>query len=101
VTEESRTADLEARLERLEGQASSDASTRPKEQRKRWQGSGAETALWSLLRTVFPEETRRHMRAATREQLLAARSYIDHWLERLEGKEQPAPEPGREEISIE
>lgn len=33
--------------------------------------------------TLMPSETRRHMRAAWRENLLAARSLIDFWADRL------------------
>lgn len=33
--------------------------------------------------TIMPNETRRHMRAAWRENLLAVRSLIDFWAERL------------------
>jgi hypothetical protein len=35
----------------------------------------------SIIRTVVPDETRSHMRAARREQLLALRSFLDHWIE--------------------
>jgi hypothetical protein len=31
---------------------------------------------------IVPEETRRHIRAAGREQLLAVRSLLDHWIRR-------------------
>ncbi len=59
-----------------------------------------ETALWALMRNVFPDETRRHMKAAGREQLLAARSYLDHWIAKLD--ERPAAEPPeRETITVE
>jgi hypothetical protein len=52
------------------------------------------------MRNVFPEETRRHMKAAGREQLLAARSYLDHWISKMEDK--PAAEaPTRETIEVE
>jgi hypothetical protein len=33
--------------------------------------------------TIVPDEARRHMRAAWRENLLAVRSMIDHWADRL------------------
>lgn len=91
-----RNADLEARLARVEAQLEAEptgASAR---------GSGGmETAVWSLMRTLFPDETRRHMRAATREQLLAARSYIDHWLARMDRKSGEPAEPEREHITLE
>jgi hypothetical protein len=42
------------------------------------------------------------MRAATREQLLAARAYIDHWLDRMDrGSTEALPEPEREHITLE
>ena len=36
------------------------------------------------MHNLFPEEARTHMRAAGREQLLAARAYLDHWIAKLE-----------------
>jgi len=79
---EARIADLERRLR------SSDAK------------GTIETAFWAVMHNVFPDETRRHMRAAGREQLLAARSYLDHWIARLD--EKAAPEaPTRETIQVE
>ncbi len=38
------------------------------------------------MREVFPAQTRTHMQAAGREQLLAARSYLDHWIAKLDEK---------------
>ena len=65
-------------------------------------GSGrresVETAFWALMREVFPAQTRTHMHAAGREQLLAARSYLDHWIAKLDEKAAAAPPPEREEI---
>jgi hypothetical protein len=59
-----------------------------------------ETAFWAVMRNVFPDETRHHMKAAGREQLLAARSYLDHWIAKLADK--PAVEaPTRETIEVE
>jgi hypothetical protein len=79
---EERIADLERRLRRGESRES------------------METAFWAVMRNVFPEETRRHMKAAGREQLLAARSYLDHWISKMEDK--PAAEtPTRETIEVE
>ena len=37
----------------------------------------------AAVNTVVPTETRRHMRAAWRENLLAIRSFIDYWADRL------------------
>ncbi len=79
---ESRIADLESRLRRGDRRES------------------VETAFWALMHNVFPEDTRRHMRAAGREQLLAARSYLDHWIARLDDvPEQPPAD--RETIEVE
>ena len=43
-----------------------------------------ESAFWAVMHAVFPEEARKHLRAATREQLIAARVYLDRWIERLD-----------------
>ena len=63
--------------------------------------SGMETAFWAMVHTVFPDEARKHLKAATREQLLAARVYLDQWVARLD--EEPSEEGGRahEKIEIE
>jgi uncharacterized coiled-coil protein SlyX len=61
---EARIQELESRLARLE---------RP--------GDRVSDHIDSLMRTVVPDQTRTHMRAAWREQLLALRSFLDHWIE--------------------
>jgi uncharacterized coiled-coil protein SlyX len=61
---EKRIKELEARLARLE---------RPVDR--------VGDQIESVMRTVIPDETRTHMRAAWREQLLALRSFLDHWIE--------------------
>ena len=86
-------SDLEARiaeLERRSGPSSDDGGR-----------SGIETAFWAALHTIFPQEARRHLKVAGREQLLAARVYLDKWIERLD--EQEAEQAGRphEKIDIE
>ena len=52
---------------------------------------------------MFPTESRRHVRAAWRENLLAVRSLLDKWIEQLDDK--PATNAddndGRESIPIE
>ena len=40
--------------------------------------------LESFLGRLFPTEVRSHMRAARKEQLLAARAMLDHWIDRLD-----------------
>jgi hypothetical protein len=90
-----RTAELEARIADLE-------------KRSTWRStmdegrSGMETAFWALVHTILPEEARKHLKAATREQLLAARVYVDKWIERLD-EEEAAKENARqhEKISVE
>jgi hypothetical protein len=60
-----------------------------------------QTAFWAVVHRLFPEDARRHMKAATREQLLAARTYLDRWISGLENEEEsPVPER-REQIEIE
>jgi len=87
--DEQTTADLEARIADLE------ARLRRGERRE-----SIETAFWALMHNVFPDETRKHMKAAGREQLLAARSYLDHWIGKREGS--PADEPAaHESIEVE
>jgi hypothetical protein len=80
---ESRIADLERRL-------------RGGERRE-----GMETAFWALMRNVFPDETRKHVKAAGREQLLAARSYLDHWIAKLEKAPAQTEPASHETIEVE
>ncbi|CAN5749579.1 hypothetical protein BH24CHL5_BH24CHL5_07530 [soil metagenome] len=56
----------------------------------------------AAMSAVMPDQTRRHMKAAWREQLLAVRSLIDFWAERLADEEDKpaAPNGGRENIPI-
>lgn len=91
---DTRTADLEARLAALERRSAPAAEEGGR--------SGIEQAFWAAVHTIFPEEARRHMKVAGREQLLAARVYIDKWIERLD--EQEAERTGgrpHEKIDIE
>jgi len=80
--------DLEARIEELERR------TRRGDSRE-----SVETAFWAVMRNVFPEDTRRHLKAASREQLLAARAYLDHWIARM--GDHPASEKNDERETIE
>jgi hypothetical protein len=88
-----RTAELEARIADLERRVprASDAGSR----------SGFETAFWAMMHSIFPDEARKHLKVAGREQLLAARVYLDRWIARLD--EQEAEQAGRphEKIDIE
>jgi hypothetical protein len=64
-------------------------------------GDRSEDPLERLLGGMLPSESRAHLRAARREQLLAARSFIDHWIERLDRKPMPKERRRRESISLE
>jgi hypothetical protein len=77
---EARIKELEARLVRLE---------RPADR--------IGDQIESVIRTVVPDETRTHMRAAWREQLLAVRSFLDHWIE-ADGPDRAVS--GRERIEV-
>ena len=87
--DEGRSSELEARIAGLE------AKLRRSERR-----DSIETAFWALMHNVFPDETRRHMKAAGREQLLAARAYLDHWIGKM-GESSTAEAPEREKITVE
>jgi hypothetical protein len=89
VDDRTRTDDLETRIGELERRL------RGGERRE-----SIETAFWALMRDLFPEETRKHMKAAGREQLMAARSYLDHWIAKLDEQRAAAP-PEREQIAVE
>lgn len=54
-----------------------------------------------LLEELVPSEVRDHLRAARKEQLLAARSFLDHWIERLDRKPMPRERRRRESIPLE
>lgn len=87
--DEGRKSDMEARIAGLE------AKLRRNERR-----DSIETAFWALMHNVFPDETRRHMKAAGREQLLAARAYLDHWIGKM-GESTDAESREREKITVE
>ena len=75
---DARTAELEARLADLERRVPrSDEGGR----------SGFETAFWAAMHGIFPEDARKHLKVATREQLMAARVYLDRWIARLDEQE--------------
>jgi hypothetical protein len=94
-----RTADLERRLAALERRT-------PRQMMEQGR-SGLEEAFWAVMHSVFPEEARRHLRAATKEQLMAARVYLDRWIAGLEESQPtdgPAQQPARpsaEKIEVE
>jgi hypothetical protein len=88
-----RTAELEARLTELERRARPTSSGDGR--------SGIEAAFWATVHTIFPDEARKHMKAATREQLLAARVYLDRWIAQLDEAEEGKGRPPREHIEVE
>jgi hypothetical protein len=80
------TADLDARIAELEARiAELEADERVAD------------PLVRLMAGFLPDETRGHLRAARREQLLAARSFIDSWIERMD---RPPTKPRRRRESI-
>jgi len=79
--ESERLADLEQRIEQLE------ARRGPTERSR------------SAMNSMVPGETRQHLRAAGREQLLAVRSLLDFWIGRLRD-EPDKPDKARENIKI-
>ena len=60
-----------------------------------------EEAFWALVHRVFPDEARKHLRTASREQLLAARIYIDKWIARLDDEPEPEEPRAHEKIEVE
>jgi hypothetical protein len=89
-----RTAELEQRIAELERRSS-------------WRStvdegrSGFETAFWAMVHSLFPEEARKHLKVAGREQLLAARVYLDRWIAKLDEEEAAAVGRPPEKIDIE
>ncbi len=89
------TTDLEARLSDLERRVPRPASADGGR-------SGMEEAFWAVMHTIFPEEARKHLKNAGREQLMAARVYLDRWIARLDQAEtQAAAGRPHEKIDIE
>jgi hypothetical protein len=83
-----RTDDLERRIAALERR-----SPRAMMEQGR---SGLEEAFWAVMHSVFPDEARRHLRAATKEQLMAARVYLDRWIAGLEEGRPPKDETAQQ-----
>lgn len=79
--ENERLVELEQRVEQLEARRS------PAERSR------------SAMNSMVPSETRQHLRAAGREQLLAVRSLLDYWIARLRD-EPDKPDKTRENIKI-
>ena len=93
-TTDPRTAQLEQRIAELERRAARESSGSSGK-------SGFETAFWAMMHTVFPDEARKHLKVAGREQLLAARVYLDRWIARLDEQESESAARPHEKIEIE
>lgn len=61
------------------------------------QGEDEGRGIFSMMDALFPPETRQHMRAARKEQLLAFRSLIDRWIARID---EDRATPKRESIRV-
>ena len=81
------TTELEARIKELE-----DRLRTMQEERDTWRGR-------ALFDELFPQETREHMRAAWKHDLLAMRSVLDHWIEKQDNGTTGTKR--RESISVE
>lgn len=53
----------------------------------------------ALLDEIFPPESRKHMRAAWKEELMAVRSVLDHWIQKQDNGNTGTKR--RESISVE
>ena len=80
-----RVTELQARIEELE------ARIRDMERRE-------ERSIDRLMRRLVPDDVREHLRKAQKEQLLAVRTMLDHWIARTEHSETPRR---RESITVE
>jgi hypothetical protein len=58
-----------------------------------------EQSVDRMIRRLVPDDVREHLRHAQKEQLLAVRSMLDHWIERTERT--AAPPRRRESITVE
>jgi predicted nucleic acid-binding Zn-ribbon protein len=91
--DEDRLARLEQRLDELDQRSTSLERTMDR----------AMDRSRAAVNTMVPQQTRKHMRAAWRENLLAARSLIDYWAERLAEKpesEEQSRDGARQSIPI-
>ncbi len=82
--DDGRIEELERRLDRMEDRQSAVERSR------------------AAMNVLLPSETRKHLRAASRENLLAVRSLLDYWINHLrdEPTAKTADEDGRENIPI-
>ena len=80
------TVDMTVRIAELERRLA-DVERRERDERK----------VGNILRDLMPPDVRTHLRAAQKEQLLAARSFLDHWIGKIEKDDTPR---GRESITV-
>ena len=80
------TTELEARVRELEDKI------------KVLEDEGDRFGIRSLFDELFPSDARKHMRAARKEQLMAIRSVLDHWIAKAD--EAPASAKRRESIAV-
>jgi BMFP domain-containing protein YqiC len=81
-----RVTELQARIEELE--------ERIREMERR-----EEQSVDRMIRRLVPDDVREHLRHAQKEQLLAVRSMLDHWIARTERSAEPPRR--RESITVE
>ena len=94
-----RLATLEERLGEVEARAA-EAEARARAAEARAIGSPME-AMDTLLAALLPDEVRGHLRTARKEQLLAMRSMVDIWIERVDRRAaEPKGRRRRESISL-
>ena len=86
-----RLAALEERLAEMESRAT-DAEARA--------GGRPMDAIDALMDALLPAEVRTHMRAARKEQLLAIRTMVDIWIERVDRKPEDRRRPRHETIQL-
>jgi hypothetical protein len=82
------TTELEARIKELEARL-----REMDEERLRIRGR-------ALVDELFPPESRKHMRRAWQEQLMAIRSVLDHWIDKQDGDSKTGTKR-HESISVE
>jgi hypothetical protein len=83
VADDARLAELEARLDRLEGEP------------------GMRERGTALIRKVMPAEASHHFRNAAREELLGFRAIVDFWIRRVDAMESRSDDDDRMRIEVE
>jgi hypothetical protein len=94
-----RLAALEERLAEVESRAA-DAEARARDAEACAVGSPLD-ALDAMLDAVLPGEVRGHLRAARKEQLLAMRSMVDAWIDRVDRRAETPHRRHHESIPLE